>query len=81
VVGAVPGKQKVKTVQCWPANCGRILGFRVPVAVVVCIIVLTLRQKMVIVLLLRVEKRILSLCCLDLHGQRNSIFSYQLVLI
>jgi hypothetical protein len=70
VAGAVAGKQNVKALQCWPANYGRILGFTVPMAVVVCIIVPTLRQKMVIVLLLCVEKIILSPCSLDLHGQR-----------
>jgi hypothetical protein len=70
VAGAVSGKQNVEALeavveamQCWPVNYGRILGD-------------SLRQKMVIVLSLCVQKRILSPCSLDLYGQRNSIYLY-----
>jgi hypothetical protein len=59
--------------QCWPLNYSSVLGFRVLRALVVCIIVPTLGQKMVIVVSLCVKKRILSPCSLGLHGQRNLI--------
>jgi hypothetical protein len=38
-----------EVLQCWYVNYSRILGFRVPVAVVVFILVLTLRKHMLVV--------------------------------
>jgi hypothetical protein len=64
----VPGKQEGKAQQCCSVNYGRILGFKVPMVLVVCIIVPTLRKKIVIVLLFCLEKRVFSPCYLDLFG-------------
>jgi hypothetical protein len=72
-VAAVPGKQEGKAERYCPVICGRILGFRVPMVLVVCIIVPALRQRIVIVLFC-IEKRVLSPCSLDLLDQRNLIF-------
>jgi hypothetical protein len=38
VAGAVLGKQEGKALPCWPVNYSRILGFNVPLVLVVCII-------------------------------------------